>query len=390
MHGPFAQLIRNLESQNTKSIFLPVDVRECFDDVQTGVDGEYEEAPPKHNLKTRTGYVDEPDFYAVKDKHGNHRICHGCNKGPNKMLGETPMEVITCLFCGLNWHPECCHPPLAKAPTGAQYKTWKCPAHIDPPILHGSAHSKFRILKNKDVIVPAYSRGTMNHGVIDVLQDSEDEKTKDCPVYNFQEKDDYGVRYQLSSAAIKLDFLSAAKHDGRDSGKKNAARKRVGKKESDFCGSSAPHAKQNTKASGPSADQQDAAISLMLMSRERADPKPEPRPEPQVISVGNEAASNATNVEKQLISDDDMISSFQVCFTKGLPVTSFAWSLLTFLSYCHLVPCRFRASQHHGQHATRQRNLSKRPAKGPSLPQGYAGHGQVRVNRQSHPQQQSR
>lgn len=47
-NGTFGQLLQNIEKKNPISFSLPEDIRELFENVKTGVDGEYEEpVPPK-------------------------------------------------------------------------------------------------------------------------------------------------------------------------------------------------------------------------------------------------------------------------------------------------------------------------------------------------------
>jgi hypothetical protein len=41
--GPFGRLLDKLETKNSSAFRLPTDVREYFEGVRTGVDGEYEE-----------------------------------------------------------------------------------------------------------------------------------------------------------------------------------------------------------------------------------------------------------------------------------------------------------------------------------------------------------
>ena len=41
--GPFGELLQNIEKRNPSAFHLPKDVREYFDGVRTGTEGEYEE-----------------------------------------------------------------------------------------------------------------------------------------------------------------------------------------------------------------------------------------------------------------------------------------------------------------------------------------------------------
>ena len=50
--GPFGLLLVHLHGKNPSAFTLPKDIREYFEDVKTGADGEYEEtAQPKASAK---------------------------------------------------------------------------------------------------------------------------------------------------------------------------------------------------------------------------------------------------------------------------------------------------------------------------------------------------
>jgi hypothetical protein len=44
--GSFGSLLANLERKNPSAFHLPKDIREYFENVKTGTEGEYEEGPP--------------------------------------------------------------------------------------------------------------------------------------------------------------------------------------------------------------------------------------------------------------------------------------------------------------------------------------------------------
>lgn len=56
--GPFASLMEKLEAKNSSAFALPLDVREYFEAVRTGQDGEYEEIVPL--VKPPAKYVPFP------------------------------------------------------------------------------------------------------------------------------------------------------------------------------------------------------------------------------------------------------------------------------------------------------------------------------------------
>lgn len=266
--GIFGSLIRQLDTQNTKSVILPEDIRHAFAGVQTGPDGEYEEIPPKPATRNRTGYVEEPGLHHSRDRNNNVRICHGCDQSIITDSGKAVREMVTCLACGLHWHLECCDPPIVKGPNTTAWRMWKCPAHVDDvlanhPMLLGPAHKR-REPKNPRIITPAYTRGVSNHGFIEVDHDSEDDDGN--PIYNFTKHDDYTARYKLSSTAIKLDFLSRVRANETKkqlNGTTATASATLPSIEKDFKRS----LDQTSLLSSTSADQ-DAILSLLLMSRQ--------------------------------------------------------------------------------------------------------------------------
>ena len=111
---------------------------------------------------------------------------------------------MPCSLCGLHWHLDCLDPPAANAPVP---RTFRCPAHVDDllarvPGALGPAH-KFRKIKGASAIKPAYSRGLVNNGYIDV--DGEDLSEDES---GWKEVETFGKTYRLPSKGIKLDFFS--------------------------------------------------------------------------------------------------------------------------------------------------------------------------------------
>jgi hypothetical protein len=114
--------------------------------------------------------------------------------------------IISCSFCGLNWHLDCLPNPLAKEPS--QGRQWRCPAHVDDllaqvPAILAPAH-RFRRIKGAPAIKPAIPRGIKNNGYIEIeTEPSEDEEEQ-----GFYEHREYGHVYKLPEQGIKLDFIS--------------------------------------------------------------------------------------------------------------------------------------------------------------------------------------
>ncbi|KAL2138919.1 hypothetical protein VTI28DRAFT_6028 [Corynascus sepedonium] len=199
--GAFSQMMDRLEARNSSAFRLPGPVRNHFEGVRTGPDGEYEEVtaavkPPARKKKNDEDQV--PDLHRLRDVEGNVVICHSCQKGT-----ASDRAIIPCSACGLFWHMDCLDPPLAYPPV---LRTWKCPLHTDsllstlPGLLH-PAH-KYRKVKDAPVIKPAFTRGYVNNGHIEIdFDDSEDES-------GWRDVETFGRTVRLSEKGIKLDFLS--------------------------------------------------------------------------------------------------------------------------------------------------------------------------------------
>ncbi|KAK4238940.1 hypothetical protein C8A03DRAFT_14636 [Achaetomium macrosporum] len=204
--GAFALLQEKLDVRNSSAFRLPPSVRDLFEGVRTGTDGEYEEfvAPVKPNRKRKYEEDQVPDLFRVRDAEGKAVICHGCQKSSSP-----DRAIIPCSGCGIFWHLDCLDPPLANPPL---LRTWKCPLHADeilPKLVAlGPAH-KYRKVRHAPVIRPAFSRGYVNNGYIDVqLEDSDDES-------GWRDFETFGRTVRLPEKGIKLDFLSRTRGHGK-------------------------------------------------------------------------------------------------------------------------------------------------------------------------------
>ncbi|CZT51667.1 uncharacterized protein RSE6_12845 [Rhynchosporium secalis] len=203
--GVWGPLIAAFENKNPRSFRLPEPIREYFEDVKTGADGEYEESVPPKPKNNKAGWEEAPDYFRKKDAKGKIILCHRCNgeaSTPNRM-------IIPCSFCGLYWHLDCIDVPLAKEPGAG--RQWRCPAHVDDllailPATLAPAH-RFRKIKGASVIKPAVTRGLKNNGHIEIENDaSEDEEEQ-----GFYELREFGHVYKLPETSLKLDFISRVK-----------------------------------------------------------------------------------------------------------------------------------------------------------------------------------
>ncbi|OTA66460.1 hypothetical protein K449DRAFT_231357 [Hypoxylon sp. EC38] len=196
--GPLRSLFTVLDRKNPRAFRLPEDVRDLFEGVRTGPEGEYEEiAPPKP--KTNKKGLDEPfDFFKVRNLDGPV-LCHLCQKGTSDNR-----PIVPCSVCGLNWHLECLDPPLAVPPVP---RTWRCPCHVEEtlgelPERLAPAH-RYRKIKNAPPIEQAYSRGLANNGWVEIdNDDSEDDADA------WRKHKGFGRVHRLSAKGVKLDFIS--------------------------------------------------------------------------------------------------------------------------------------------------------------------------------------
>ncbi|KAL8704190.1 MAG: hypothetical protein Q9201_002651 [Fulgogasparrea decipioides] len=212
--GVFPLLQNRLQRRDPSAYNLPRALRNYYEDVVTGEDGEYEETSAPSKARTRGGYDMPADTLRLRDSKDNIILCYKCNK--SAMGGR---EIVDCDFCNLHWHLDCLDPPLASAPKRFGKGTWKCPNHIDSEITlpRSASGRKYKIRKPKDphVIEPALQRGIKNNGIIEI----EDEVSED-------EEQPPGTIFRLPAKAIKLDFISKVK-------RQNLATARMGKHESD-------------------------------------------------------------------------------------------------------------------------------------------------------------
>ncbi|KAL8807816.1 MAG: hypothetical protein Q9182_000465 [Xanthomendoza sp. 2 TL-2023] len=200
--GVFPILLHSLATKTPTAYNLPRSLRNYYEGVITGEDGEYEEPgalPSK--AKSRTGYDVPMDTFKLKDSKDNIILCYKCHESA---MGRR--EMVNCDFCNLYWHLDCVDPPLASAPKKFGKSTWKCPNHVDSEIaVPRSASGKiYKIRRPKDprVIVPALRRGIKNNGMIEI----EDEISE-------EEDQPPGTIFLIPARTVKLDFISKFKQD---------------------------------------------------------------------------------------------------------------------------------------------------------------------------------
>ncbi|EMR90381.1 putative phd-finger domain-containing protein [Botrytis cinerea BcDW1] len=249
--GYFGPLLANMERKNPSAFHLPKAIREYFENVKTGTEGEYEEGvvqKPKNNR----GYDEAPDYFKLKDSKGNPILCHGCH-----LSAVNPSRaIIPCTYCSLSWHLDCLDPPLAKEPPPG--RSWRCPAHVDDlleqvPGSLGPAH-RFRKIKGASLIKPVLARGVRNNGHIEIENATSDDEDQGS---GFYEQREYGHVYKLPEEGIKLDFISRVHREFGHYNQRSFANRRA----------SIPKPRlQTTEFDSRSLDEQQAALNLAYLA----------------------------------------------------------------------------------------------------------------------------
>lgn len=205
-----------LDQAIPKAFALPLHVREYFEGVRTGEEGEYTEfgQPRTQNAPkmNRAGFIEEPNYKEPRDGKGKLNICTGCG------LGTNGKDLVPCDFCDAKWHLDCIDPPLSVPPRrrigDKPNSSWRCPLHVDqdlaaldrkaaaaPGDLGGEPRRRKPVnAKPLDVDFP---RGFRNNGIIEV------DLEKD--VAAIREIDMEGQIHRLPEHAIRLDFIDRVK-----------------------------------------------------------------------------------------------------------------------------------------------------------------------------------
>ena len=214
--GIFGRVIRRVANMNPKSYSLPVDIREYFEGVKTGDEGEYEEVnlPRSQNVPklNRAGFFDEPNYKELRDSKNNLITCYRCQMTSNGR------DIIPCDYCPARWHLDCLDPPLAVPPRRRHDNpnfTWRCPLHIENDLATmGRADSaapgdlgrmpRLRKPRNAKASDVSFGRGFKNNGLIEVeVMKDDDPKIREVEMM--------GTIYRLPEKDIRLDFVDRVK-----------------------------------------------------------------------------------------------------------------------------------------------------------------------------------
>ncbi|PSR93908.1 hypothetical protein BD289DRAFT_166311 [Coniella lustricola] len=262
--GPFGSLMTNLDKKHAKVFALPKKIRDYFEGVRTGVDGEYEEfVSPVKGKKKEKNDEKEFDYYQIADKDDNPVLCHACARP-----SEDKRTIIPCSICGLWWHADCLDPPKAHPPN---HRNFVCPCHVDQLLLQvpsqlGPAH-KFRKVKGSSDIPYAYRRGNVNNGYIEIEDDQDDDAFSSAGPIGLIDPSSWGRLYRLQATGVRDDFISKL-------GGGNRPRKTAPRPKQSVHANVTPQSREAHQAEIPSFDyaedaeeRYEAALSIMSFSR---------------------------------------------------------------------------------------------------------------------------
>ncbi|EXJ93054.1 hypothetical protein A1O3_01610 [Capronia epimyces CBS 606.96] len=218
--GLLGLAIRRVDDIIPRAFALPLNIREYFEGVRTGDEGEYEEVglPRTQNnavKMNRAGFFEEPNYKETRDSKGNLILCYRCGQTSNGR------DIIPCDYCPAKWHLDCINPPLAVPPRrragdkpGA---TWRCPLHVEHDLVAVGRQAeaapgdlgripRLRKPKNAVPLDVQVARGFRNNGVIevDLMKDESDfGKTKEVNMF--------GKVHRIPEKGIRLDFIDRVK-----------------------------------------------------------------------------------------------------------------------------------------------------------------------------------
>jgi hypothetical protein len=209
--------LRALDHAIPRAFALPEPIREYFEGVKTGEEGEYTEygQPRTHNSApkmNRAGFIEEPNYKEPRDAKGKLNLCKRCG------LGANGRDLVPCDYCDAKWHLDCIDPPLAVPPRrragDKPSASWRCPLHVEHDMVSlsrqieaapGDLGGRPRLRKPKNAIPidVDFPRGFRNNGIIEI------DLAPDAP--NIMELDMKGKVYRVPEQAIRLDFIDRVK-----------------------------------------------------------------------------------------------------------------------------------------------------------------------------------
>lgn len=186
------------------------------------------------NSAKNSGYgYQKPDYTKVFDADQKPILCTQCGTSSGQKR-----QMLKCDFCHAHWHLDCLDPPLANPPhislEASQRDAWRCPRHIEHDLRSGQLYQndlngiddvemvdavparvsrKIRKRKHPKVVEPSFSRGMRNNGLIDIMNDSDDD-TDGEGNYIFGPDDPKDLNskvFRVPEKGLILDFVSKVK-----------------------------------------------------------------------------------------------------------------------------------------------------------------------------------
>jgi hypothetical protein len=219
VNGLFGRICQQVDDVIPKAFSLPYEVRDYFEGVKTGDEGEYKEIglprtqvhpPPKIN---RYGAPEPPDYTVTRDPKGNIITCYCCGQTSHGR------DIIPCDYCPARWHLDCLEPPFATAPrrgTGDKpTDSWRCPLHAEHDLANighsaaapGDLGRVPRLRKPKKAIPydVSMTRGFRNNGLAEIELEKEEAEAE------IRELEMQGKIYRIPEKSVKLDFIDRVK-----------------------------------------------------------------------------------------------------------------------------------------------------------------------------------
>ncbi|CBY02180.1 hypothetical protein LEMA_P009670.1 [Plenodomus lingam JN3] len=241
-------LFKSLDRINPRAFALPSEIQTYFEGISARPDGSYFEDVKKFALSKNSGYgYQRPDYTKVIDNDHKVVLCTHCG-----VSSEHKRQMLKCDFCSAYWHLDCVDPPLANPPhislEASQRDAWRCPRHIENDFRSGlllqkdlneQGHDvemddapparvprKLRMRKDPQIIEPTFSRGIQNNGLIDIINDPDDDTDGEGNyVFGTDDAKDLNSKvFRIPEKGLILDFISKVK-SGRIAKKKHHAQK---------------------------------------------------------------------------------------------------------------------------------------------------------------------
>ncbi|KAH7409962.1 hypothetical protein DE146DRAFT_775188 [Phaeosphaeria sp. MPI-PUGE-AT-0046c] len=230
-------LFKSLERTNPRAFALPQTIQGLFEGVSARADGSYSEEVKKFPLAKNSGYgYQKPDYTKVFDADQKPILCTQCGTSSGQKR-----QMLKCDFCHAHWHLDCLDPPLANPPhislEASQRDAWRCPRHIEHDYRSGQLFQndlnglddvemvdaapvarvarKIRKRKHPKVVEPTFSRGMRNNGLIDIINDSDDETDGEGNyVFGPDDPKDLNSKvFRIPEKGLILDFVSKVKRN---------------------------------------------------------------------------------------------------------------------------------------------------------------------------------